>query len=144
MAQTHPLVGSWRVAVSVPAAKYEGVNLATFGADGTVVVTFPSPSPAAPGQNHTLEYFGPALGTWVAGGERDAAMTFVTLGADESGYPIGSHTISAEVEVAADGRTWRGSFAMEIAAVSGAVQATIPGAVTATRIAVTRLAASAS
>jgi hypothetical protein len=138
MTEQHPLVGTWRVAVRVPAAKYEGFNLATFGADGTVVVTFPSPSPAAPGQSHKLEFFGPALGAWVGSGERGVAMTFVTLGADENGNPIGSHTISAAVEVAADGQTWSGSFEMQNTAGSGTVEATVPGAVSATRIVVAR------
>jgi hypothetical protein len=43
-----PIVGSWRVAVSV--GSVTGLtNLATLSADGTMVVAFPSPRPAPPG-----------------------------------------------------------------------------------------------
>ena len=137
MADSHPLVGSWRVAVRIPSLNVEGVNLGTFGADGTVVVAFPSPVPAAPGQSHRLEFYTTALGSWAASGERGAAMTFVTLAADENGAPVGTHTVSAEVEVAADGGSWSGPFRIDVASPTGQAQGSVAGTVTAARIAAT-------
>ncbi len=134
MSDHHPLVGAWRVAVQVPGAPV-GTNLATFAADGTVAVAFPTPNPAAPSQTHKLEYWSTALGSWSASAERGAAMTFVSLGADESGIPIGTHTITATVEVAADNASWQGPFTIEIAAADGSVLASVGGTVSATRIA---------
>lgn len=133
MAAQHPVVGSWKVAVEVPAAGVHGTNLATLAADGTVVVAFPSPTPAAPGQNHALEFWSPALGSWRPAGEGGAAMTFVALGADEHGNPIGSHTITATVRVGADGG-WGGPFRIAIAGPDGAALGSIEGTVAATPI----------
>jgi len=134
MSEHHPLVGAWRVAVEVPGAP-AGTNLATFSADGTVVVAFPTPSPAAPGQTRKVEFWSAALGSWSPSGERGAAMTFVSLGADEAGTPIGSHTIAATVEVAADGASWQGPFTIVITSAEGAALASVDGTVRASRIA---------
>jgi len=131
----HPLVGAWRVAVEIPGVGDAGTNLATFTTDGTVVVAFPSPTPAAPGQAHRLEYFTPAVGAWEAAGAQGAAMTFVALGVDETAIPIGTHTITATATVAADGATWSGPFRIEIASATGAPLGAVAGTVTGTRIA---------
>ncbi len=139
MTEPHPLVGAWRVAVQVPGTP-AGTNLATFAADGTVAVAFPTPNPVAPGQTHKLEYWSTALGSWRASGERGATTTFVSLGADEAGTPIGTHTIAATVEVAADSASWEGPFTIEIAAADGTVLASVGGTVSATRIAAVAVA----
>ena len=103
--QAHPLVGSWRVTVRIPAANVEGTNLAVYGADGTASVVFPSPVPAALGVDHRLEFYTTALGGWTTTGKRGVAQTFVTLAADENGNPVGMHTVIAECDLAADGQT---------------------------------------
>jgi hypothetical protein len=127
----HPIVGSWRVAVAV--GSVTGLtNLATLSADGTMVVAFQSPTPAAPGASRRLEFWTPALGSWTAHGASTVTMTFVALGADETGTAIGTHTVRATVEVAGNG--WHGPFTIEIATPDGAVQASVAGTVTATRI----------
>jgi hypothetical protein len=131
VSEVHPVVGSWRVAVAV--GNVSGLtNLATLNADGTVVVVFPSPTPAAPGAAHRLEYWTPAIGSWAASGASTATMTFVALGADENGVAIGTHTVRATVAAGNDG--WHGPFTIEIAAPDGTVQATVSGPVTATPI----------
>lgn len=135
MTDRHPVVGSWRVAAAIPGAGADATNLAAFSADGTVVVAFPSPSPAAPGQSHRLEFFGPAVGSWRPVGERGAAMAFVALGVDENGNALGTHTVTATVEVDADGREWPGPFRIEVASPTGAATGAVDGTVTATRIA---------
>lgn len=133
MSERHPLVGTWQVAVEVPSAP-AGTNIATFSLDGGVVVAFPTPNPAAPGQTHKLEFWSTALGRWSAAGERGAAMTFVSLGADEEGQPIGTHTITATAEVAADGASWQGPFTIKIASEAGALLASVAGQVSGSRI----------
>lgn len=132
MATTHPVVGSWRVTVEVPSAGVHGVNLATLSSDGTLVVAFPSPTPAAPGQDHKLEFWSPALGSWEPTGDAGAAMTFVALGADETGKPVGTHTITATVQ--ADATGWSGPFRIAIADADGKVLGGVDGTVSAAPI----------
>jgi len=109
----HPMVASWRVSVEAPGAGPAFVNLAALSSDGTMVVTFPSPSRAAPSASHRLEYWTPGLGSWAPDGERGATMRFVSLGADENGAEIGTHTVTARVT--ADGEGWRGLFTLAAA-----------------------------
>lgn len=134
MAIQHPLVGSWRVDVQIPAAHVTSVDLATFTSDGAVIVAFPSPTPAPPNAGHRLEYWTTALGAWEPDGPRGATMTFVSLGVDEAGANIGTHTITAQASVAVDGRTWSGSFQIAIAGPGGQSVGSFAGTVAATRI----------
>ncbi len=134
MAEQHPLVGSWRVAVSLPGAGVVGTNLAQCGADGTMTVAFPTPVPAAAGQGHRLEHYTTAIGSWVAAGGRRVAMVFVSLAADENGAPIGAHTVSADVELDAAGAGWSGPFRIDVTSPAGEAQGDLSGTVAATRI----------
>lgn len=133
MSDHHPVVGSWRVAVTIPGAGPAFINLATLSSDGTVLVAFPSPTPAAPEAGHRLEFWTPAVGSWIATGERAATLAFVALGVDESGTAIGTHTLTAAIESTGPG--WSGSFTMEIAGPDGSVQTSVSGTVSATPIA---------
>lgn len=132
----HPVVGAWRVAVQIPSVGMRGENLALLAADGTMLVAFPSPTPAPPDQHHRLEYWTPAVGSWDAAGERGARLAFVALGADENGAPVGSHTVTATVEADAGGTSWSGPFRIAVVGSDGAAVASLAGTVTATRIAV--------
>lgn len=134
MSERHPLVGAWRVAVEIPGVAATGTNLAAFAADGTVVVAFPSPTPATPGAPHRLEYWTPAFGGWEDAGDRGETMTFVALGADENGAAIGTHTVTATVAIAAGGNAWHGPFRIDVAGADGTNQHSAEGTVTATRI----------
>lgn len=134
MTQTHPIVGAWEVSVTV-GGQVVGVDLASYGADGTVTVAFPSPTPAPPGSDHQLEFFSTAIGAWAAKGERQVVQRFVSLGVDEHGRNIGRHTITAESELAADGQTWSGPFRIQVTNAAGEPGGEVSGTVTATRIA---------
>jgi hypothetical protein len=131
----HSIVGSWNVAVAIPGAVHGLVNLAMLTADGAMLVAFPSPSPAAPGAGHRLEFWTPALGSWNEQGDRGVAMTFVALGVDENAAPIGAHTITATVTLADDGQTWGGPFRIDITGSDGTAKGSAEGTVSATRIA---------
>ena len=132
MSAQHPVVGSWRVAVDVGHI-HGPTNLAILSADGTVLVAFPSPTPAPPGSGHRLEYWTPAVGSWQADGDHGATMAFVALGVDENGAAVGTHTISATVTTSRQG--WSGPFTIAITSPDGASLGSVSGTVTATRIA---------
>jgi hypothetical protein len=129
------VIGSWKVTVTIPGANADLVNLARLSLDGGVVVAFPSPTPSPPNAEHRLEYWTSALGSWTATNEREATMTFVALGADESGNPVGTHTVTATVTADSGGGGWQGPFQIEIAGADGTVKATVQGTVTAAPIA---------
>lgn len=130
----HAVVGSWRVTVQIPGVEQEIVNLATFTSDETAIVAFATPSPAAPGQDHRFEFFSTALGSWRADGDDSVVMTFVSLGADETGKPAGTHTISAQVTIASDQQSWSGPFRIDVASAAGTALASVEGTVSARRI----------
>lgn len=131
---TAGIVGSWRVSVQIPGVEQEIVNLATFSSDQTVVVAFATPSPAAAGQRHRMEFFSTALGSWETQSNGSVVMTFVSLGADENGITVGSHTISAEATVAADQQSWSGPFRIDVASAAGAALGSVAGTTKASRI----------
>lgn len=134
MSDRHPVVGAWRVSVSVPGVPSPMINLATLSLDGSMIVTFPSPTPAAPGANHRLEYWTPALGSWSAINANEASLTFVALGADEQGTPIGAHVITSSVTASADGQSWSGPFTIAILGSDDHALGSASGTVSATRI----------
>lgn len=125
------MVGSWRVAVDVGHV-HGPTNLAILSSDETLLVAFPSPTPAPPGSKHRLEYWTPAVGAWEPDGDQGATMAFVALGVDENGAAVGTHTVTATVAASGDG--WSGPFTIAIAGPDGAALAAVSGTVTASRI----------
>lgn len=89
MAESHPIVGAWRVHVQIPEAP-PLVNLALFTADGGLTVAFPSPALAPPNADHRLEDWTTALGAWAASEHGQVARRFVSLGGDERGLALGT------------------------------------------------------
>ena len=134
MSDRHPVVGTWRVSVEIPGAPAGMVNLATFSLDGGVVVAFPSPAPAAPGAGHQLEYWTPALGRWESTGDRSATMFFTSLGVDEHGASVGTHSIAATLQADANAQGLAGPFTITITGADNAALGTVAGTITATRI----------
>jgi hypothetical protein len=134
MSARHPVIGSWQVAVDVGSIRGP-TNLATLSSDGTVIVTFPSPTAAAPGTGRRLEFWTPAFGSWTATGDDSAAMTFLALGCDENGTPIGTHTVSANVTATGSTPGWQGPFRIDVTGPEGTALGSVSGTVTATPIA---------
>jgi len=134
MVERHAIVGSWRVSVQIPGLDAPLVNLARLSADGGVVVAFPSPTPAAPDAGYRLEYWTTALGEWEAREDGTVRMLFVALGADETGAPAGSHTVTATATLEADGGSWSGPFQIAIADAAGNPAGEVSGTVSAERI----------
>jgi hypothetical protein len=110
------------------------LNLATISLDGSMIVAFPSPTPAAPGASHQFEYWTPALGSWSPVNATEANLTFMALGADESGAPIGSHVITSTISASGDGQSWSGPFTIKVLGPDGAALGSASGTVSATRI----------
>lgn len=134
MVDRHAVVGSWRVSVHIPGLEATPVNLARISADGGVVVGFPSPTPAAPDAGHALEYWTTALGEWEATDGQTVGMIFVSLGADETGAPVGSHRVTATVTLDAEGLSWSGPFQIEITDAAGNAAGEVTSTVLADRI----------
>ena len=95
---------------------------------------FPTPSPAPPGATHKLEFFTTAVGSWTESGAGKVSLTFETLGVDENGTSIGSHVITATVDVAVGGG-WNGAFTLSVLDVTGKQVASVSGSVSGVRIA---------
>ncbi|MDQ2652316.1 MAG: hypothetical protein M3Z20_04645 [Chloroflexota bacterium] len=134
MSDRHPVVGTWRVSVEIPGAPAGMINLATFSLDGGVIVAFPSPTPAAPGAGHQVEFWTPALGRWESTGDLSAAMFFTSLGVNEHGASVGTHGITAALQAGADGQGLTGPFTITITGADGSTLGSVSGTITATRI----------
>ncbi len=134
MSDRHPVVGTWRVGVEIPGTPAGMINLATFSLDGGVVVAFPSPAPAGPGSGHQLEFWTPALGRWESTDSLSATMCFTSLGVNEHGVSVGTHSIAATLQADASGNELTGPFTSTIAGSDGATLGSVTGTITATRI----------
>lgn len=134
MPDRHPVVGTWRVDVELPGTPATMINLATFSLDGGVIVAFPSPTPAAPGSAHRLEFWTPALGRWESTGSQSARISFTSLGVNEHGTSVGTHSIAATVQADPDGQKLGGSFTITITGPDDATPGSVSGTITATRI----------
>lgn len=134
MADRHPVVGTWRVGVEIPGAPAGMINLATFSLDGGVVVAFPSPTPAASGAGHQFEFWTSALGRWESTDSQSAAMYFTSLGVNEHGASVGTHSITATLQADATGKGLTGPFTITITGADGATLGSVAGTITATRI----------
>lgn len=138
-AEPHPLVGSWRVEVEVVAEGQPPLtlpNLASFTADGVVLVSAPSLLPELPGAGAPAELFGTGHGAWAATGEDRAEVVFAFLVVDERGEVASVNTVRGHLEVAADGDSYLGEFDLSIASAAGDERATASGTWRAARIAV--------
>jgi hypothetical protein len=123
----HPLTGVW-LAMSNPPVPEDPQSPAPsyFGADGTVVLSFPITQRTAEG----MQVNSPALGTWEPYDETTGHFTAVQVLSDLNGNLTGSITIDGYPQVSEDGQSFidDGSLVtITIRDPSGTVVATIPG-----------------
>jgi hypothetical protein len=136
----HPIVGAWRV---VPAQPGPPLVLILYHADGTVLFSTPSASPAPPDATHAVTYETPAYGVWESVGERSVALSAVLIDTDEAGTFLGTLNFHGTVEIDDTGDAYTYAGVVEPTDPSGTVLATFPVTTTASRIRVDRTRAAA-
>ena len=132
----HPIVGSWRVSLTVDGAMDQDAALDTFTADGTVIASVKPVSPAPPGAPFAQIFASLMHGTWTVVGPNQVAFTIVRLQTDEKGNYLGTVTVPAVLDVRSDGQGLSGSFTYAVADPAGKVVATGTGTAEGTRIAI--------
>lgn len=130
----HPLVGSWRVEVTVDGQPPLALpNLASFTADGIVLVSAPPLLPELPG-SPARDAFSAGHGAWSATGSDTAAVTFVFLVVDDTGSLASENTVRGTLRVDPTGNAYEGGFDLSIAGADGAAIGSGTGTWRATRI----------
>jgi hypothetical protein len=133
----HALVGSWLVVVEIegqPPLRLP--NLASFTADGVVVVSAPTLLPELPGADTARDVFSTGHGAWTAEGDRGATVRFVFLVVDERGNPDSINLIDGTLQFDAGGDAYTGEFTLTVVPAAGQAPAPATGTWRATRIAV--------
>jgi hypothetical protein len=105
----HPVVGTWRLAVT-PAAAAPHPALFAFAADGTLAVVGPPALPAPPGAPYRATHLASGLGVWAAAGASAAAFTADLLASDEDGTFVGTLTLRGTAAVGGDRREIAGDY----------------------------------
>jgi hypothetical protein len=127
----HLIVGAWRV---VPDPPGPPLVLILYHADGTVVFSTPSASPAPPDAVHAVTYETPAYGVWESTGERSVALSATLIDTDEAGTFLGTLNFHGTVQIDETGDAYTYAGVVEPADPSGSVVATFPVTTSATRI----------
>jgi hypothetical protein len=113
-AETHPLVGSWRVEVTVDGNPPLALpNLASFTADGVAVVSAPPLLPELPG-SPARDAFSTGHGAWRATGPDTARVTFAFLVVGPGGVLASVNTVRGDLAVDPDGNAYAGAFTLAI------------------------------
>jgi hypothetical protein len=132
---THPIVGAWRV---VPDPPGPALVLILYHADGTVLFSTPTGSPAPPDAAHTVTFETPAYGVWESTGERSVMLSATLIDTDEAGTFLGTLNFHGTVQIDETGDAYTYAGVVEPADPSGTVVATFPVTTSATRIRVDR------
>jgi hypothetical protein len=132
----HPIVGSWRVSLTVDGAMDQESALDTFTADGTVLASVKPVSPAPPGAPFGQIFASLMHGSWTVVGPNQVALTLVRLQTDENGNYLGTVTVPAVLDMNSDGQRLSGPFTYAVADPAGKVVASGTGTAEGTRIAV--------
>lgn len=134
------IVGAWSIAVQAGPDR-PAVAFTSLYADGTVLTSNPASRPAPAGADDGVQIISAGHGAWKQTADRAYAFRFVYFQSDETGRLLGTTTIDATVELAADGQTFGGSFTATMVDPSGAVSGTGGGTVAGVRITVPESAA---
>jgi hypothetical protein len=136
----HPIVGAWRV---IPAQPGPSLVLILYHADGTVLFSTPSASPAPPDASYAVTYETPAYGVWESTGERSAALSATLIDTDEAGTFLGTLNFHGTAQVDETGETYAYAGVVEPVDPNGTVVATFPVTTSATRMRVDHARATA-
>ena len=137
---THPIVGAWRV---IPDPPGPPLLLILYHADGTVLFSPPSASPAPPEASHAVTYETPAYGVWESTGEHSVALSAALIDTDEAGTFLGTLNFHGTVQIDETEEAYTYAGVVESADPSGSVVATFPVTTSATRIRVDHARAAA-
>jgi hypothetical protein len=131
----HPIVGAWRV---VPDPPGPPLVLILYHANGTVLFSTPTGSPAPPGASHGVTFETPAYGVWESTGERSVALSATLIDTDEAGTFLGTLNFHGTVQIEETGDAYSYAGVVEPVDPRGTVVATFPVTTSATRIRVDR------
>jgi hypothetical protein len=124
----HPLTGTWMAMANPPLPDDPQFAAPSyFGADGSVLLIFPSTQVGPQGVQHVSDY----VGTWEADGERRGHFTAVQVLSDADGAFLGTITVDGYPMVSDDGQTFidDGSLVMvTIRDAAGVIVDQFPGA----------------
>ncbi len=137
----HPIVGAWRV---IPDPPGPPLVLILYHADGTLLFSTPSGSPAPPDAAHAVTFETPAYGVWESTGERSVALSATLIDTDETGTFLGTLNFHGTVQIDETGDAYTYAGVVEPADPSGTVVATVPSTTSATRIRVDHTRAAAA
>jgi hypothetical protein len=137
----HPIVGAWRV---IPAPPGPPLVLILYHADGTLLFSTPSGSPAPPDASHAVTYETPAYGVWESTGERSVALSATLIDTDEAGTFLGTLNFHGTVQIDETGDAYTYTGVVEPVDPGGSVVATFPVTTSATRIRVDHARAAAA
>ena len=128
-------IGSWRVTLYPDAGTDSHIVFASLIVNG-ILVTSPPPVEHFPLTPGGIVYVGAGHGMWQETSTKNAALTFNAQSMDGNGDLVGVGTVSASLELGADGQELNGRYAFEMADPQGEVLATEDGTVRFTRIVV--------
>ena len=138
---SHPIVGAWRI---IPDPPGPPLALILYHADGTLIFSTPSGSPAPPDAAHAVTFETPAYGVWESTGEHSVALSASLIDTDEAGTFLGTLTFHGTVQIDETGDVYRYAGVVEPADPNGNVVATFPVTTSATRIRVDHARAAAT
>jgi hypothetical protein len=128
---SHSIVGAWRV---IPDPPGPPLVLILYHADGTLLFSTPSGSPAGPGASHKVTFETPAYGVWESTGERSVALSASLIDTDEAGAFLGTLNFHGTVQIDETGDAYAYTGVVEPVDPDGTVVATFPVNTRATRI----------
>jgi hypothetical protein len=126
-------IGSWRLTLQPDAGTASHRAFASFMANG-VLMTSPPPVEEFPLAPEGVVYVSSGHGVWESTDSRSASLTFGAQAMNGQGGLIGLGTVSATLELGADGQEIIGRYAFEMAGPDETVFATEQGTVQFKRI----------
>jgi plastocyanin len=126
-------VGAWRAEFAIESALPSQQALLTIHDDGTIAADFAAAGEASDDLGLAIER---GQGVWQAGDDGTYRLTLMALLVDADGHFAGTMTLRDSGQLAGNGKTYQGSFQVEITDPDGVAVATADGSAEWSRIAV--------